>query len=149
MPSIQRLTERQYQLFFVFQTAIAQYKPEGFVRLMDEDVAEAAGTMAATLETAAKGVIYEHAAQSLPAQRLLGSLTSVLAELRTHGAKVYDGEAAIVLRAIAQGARDVRAAGGGPTDYLELNARLLHANRGGAQPPAAGDAPPPSTLILP
>src|SRR5688572_27984115 len=53
LPSIQRLTERQYQLFFVFQTAISQYKPEGLARLMDEDVAEAAGTMSATLETAA------------------------------------------------------------------------------------------------
>jgi len=115
LPSIERLTERQYQLFFVFQTAIAQYKPEGLARLLDEDVAEAARTVAATLETASRGVIYEHAAQSLPAQRLASNLTAVLAELRSHGAKVYDGEAAIVLRAIAQGARDVREAGGGAT----------------------------------
>jgi hypothetical protein len=149
LPSIERLTERQYQLFFVFQTAIAQYTPEGLARLLDEDVAEAARTVAATLETASRGVIYEHSAQSLPAQRLASNLTAVLAELRSHGAKVYDGEAAIVLRAIAQGARDVRDAGGGPTDYLELNARLLHANRGGAQPAADAAPAPQSTLILP
>lgn len=149
LPSIERLTERQYQLFFVFHTAIAQHKPDGLVRLLDDDVAEAARTMAATLETASRGVIYEHAAQTLPAQRLAGALASVLADLRSHGAKVYDGEAAVVLRAIAQGARDVRDTGGGPTAYLELNARLLQANRGGAQASAAAEAPPPSPIILP
>src|SRR5918999_1003181 len=60
LPTIQHLTERQYQLFFLFQTVIARHKPEGFARVVDEDVAEAAAAMAATLETAARGVIYDH-----------------------------------------------------------------------------------------
>ena len=57
LPSIRNLTERQYQLFFVFQTAIARHQPEGFARLLDADVAEAAASVAATLETAARGVL--------------------------------------------------------------------------------------------
>src|SRR5919106_5282190 len=42
LPTIQHLTERQQQLFFLFQTVIARHKPEGFARVVDEDVAEAA-----------------------------------------------------------------------------------------------------------
>ena len=111
LPTIRNLTERQYQLFFLFQTLIARHKPEGFARLVDDDVADAAAAMAATLETSARGVIYEHAASSVVAQRLANELKAMLAEMRQQGATVYDGEAAIVLRAIEQGARESRKAG--------------------------------------
>ena len=74
LPTIRHLTERQYQLFFLFQTQVSRHKPEGFARLVDDDVAEAALACAATLETAARGVIYEHAPQSLPAQTLATEL---------------------------------------------------------------------------
>src|SRR5919106_1107522 len=81
LPTIQHLTERQYQLFFLFQTVIARHKPEGFARVVDEDVAEAAAAMAATLETAARGVIYEHGTQSPVAQRLATEMKALLGEL--------------------------------------------------------------------
>src|ERR1700752_3455034 len=51
LPTIRNLTERQYELFFVFQTLIARPKPEGCARLLDEDVADAAGWVAGTRET--------------------------------------------------------------------------------------------------
>src|SRR4029078_7719161 len=62
LPTLHGLTERQHQLFFLFQSLIARHTREGFVRLVDDDVADAAGAVAATFETAARGVIYEHAA---------------------------------------------------------------------------------------
>src|SRR5215208_4568502 len=96
LPTIQGLTERQYQLFFLFQSVIARHTPEGFARLVDDDVADAAGAVASTLETAARGVIYEHSAQSRPAQRLAAEIKAMLAEMRQQGATVYDREAAIV-----------------------------------------------------
>ena len=68
LPTIQSLTERQHQLFFLFQSVIARHRPEGFARLVDSDVADAAAAVAATLETAARGVIYEHPPQS-PSRR--------------------------------------------------------------------------------
>jgi hypothetical protein len=149
LPTIQHLSERQYQLFFLFQTAIARHKPEGFARLVDEDVAEAAAAMAATLETAARGVIYEHGTQSLVAQRLVTELKALLTELREQGAKVYDGETAIVLRAIEAGAREARTrVDGGDVAYLTLMTRLLQQNS--TQPstePAAPTGGP--TLIVP
>jgi len=149
LPGIRHLTERQYQLFFLFHTAIARHKPEGFSRLIDDDVAEAAGTMAATLETSARGVIYEHKAQSLTAQRLASELTAILAEIKSQGAKVHDGEVAIVLRAIEEGAKDTRRTPGvteGDTAYLALMARLLRVRKA-AQ--THETSTPQSSLILP
>jgi len=135
MPSLQGLTERQHQLFFLFQSLIARHTPEGFARLLDDDVAEAAAVVASTLETAARGVIYEHAAQSLPAQRLATEMQAMLAEMREKGVKIFDREAAVVLRAIEKGARETRHVEPGETSYLTLMARLLQRNRAGAPPP--------------
>jgi hypothetical protein len=145
LPTLQGLTERQHQLFFLFQSVIARHKPEGFARLVDDDVAEAAAAVAATLETAARGVIYEHAAQSLSAQRLAAEMKTMLAEMRQQGATVYDREGAIVLRAIERGARETRTIEPGDTSYLTLMARLLQRNRAAA-PQAAGE---PRSLIIP
>ena len=147
-PRIRHLTERQYQLFFLFHTAIARHTPEGFNRLLDDDVEQAAGAVAATLETSTRGVIYEHKAQSVTAQRLASELTTLLAEIRKQGATVHDGEAAIVLRAIEEGARDTqRATSGGETAYLALVGRLLQVRKG-ARPTEAAAASA-SSLILP
>jgi hypothetical protein len=160
LPSIRQLTERQHQLFFLFHSLIARHTPEGFSRLIDADVAEAAATAAATLETAARGVIYEHSAQSVPAQRLATEIRTMLQEMRQGGATVFDREAAIVLRAIEQGAREtgkevakIASVGGVPLGtgdphsvYLELMGRLLRVNKAARQ---AADAKPSSSLILP
>lgn len=141
LPSLRRLTERQYQLFFLFHTLIARHTPEALARLIDSDVAEAAAAVASTLETAARGVIYEHAAPTLPAQRLAQEMTTMLKEMRDSGARVFDREAAIVLRAIEEGARESTEA----TGYLERMGRLLQMNRARAHKPAE----PASPLILP
>jgi hypothetical protein len=146
LPTIRHLTERQYQLFFLFQTLVARHVPDGFARVVDDDVADAAGALAATLETAARGVIYDHPPQSLLAQRLVTEMKTMLAQMKQEGATVYDREAAIVLRAIEQGARDIRTVLPGDTAYLDLVGRLLQVNRpaeAAPQPPAA------SSLILP
>ncbi|MGH9350447.1 MAG: hypothetical protein ACRD26_24625 [Vicinamibacterales bacterium] len=132
---IEGLTDRQFQLFLLFQTAIAQHKPVGLARLRDDDVADAAAALAATLETAARGVIYEHAAQSVPAQRLATDLKALLADVRQQGAKVFDGEAAAVLRAVEQGARNARrTADGDDVAYLMMMARLLERTSRARQP---------------
>jgi hypothetical protein len=147
VPTIRHLTERQYELFFLFLTLVARHKPEGFVRLRDDDVRDAAAAMAATLETSARGVIYEHPAASVVGQRLAKEMTSMLAEMRQQGATVPDREAALVLRAIEQGARDTPREAGSDTAYLGLVARLLKV---GTVAETAEAAPKPSSsLILP
>jgi hypothetical protein len=127
LPSLQRLTERNRQLYFLLQSVILSHKPESLVGLAEADVADAAQAAAATLETEAKGVIYEHRPTSAPAQRLAAALHAALAEARTQGATIYAGEAALVLRAIAQGADDTKKSANheGPTAYQDLMRRLL------------------------
>ncbi len=130
MPTVQGLTERQQQLFFLFQTAIARHTPDGFARLNDDDVADAAGALAATFETAARGVIYEHAPGSTVAHRLANDLRAMLEDMRKQGAKVYDHETAGVFRAIERGARDTKTQANGASDaYLTLMSRLRQVNR--------------------
>ena len=150
LPSMAGLTERQHQLFFLFQSVIARSRPEGFARLTDEDVAEAASSCAATIETAAKGVLYEHIPTTLPAQKLAGELQALLAEVRQHGATVYDREAAIALRAIERGARELTRPGE-PTAYMSLMGRLLQVNKAaeasqGSEVPAGAKA---GSIIIP
>ena len=53
--------------------------------MIDADVADAAGALAATYETSARGVIYEHQTQSLPAERLRSELRAALMELGREG----------------------------------------------------------------
>lgn len=146
LPTIRHLTERQYQLFFLFHTVIARHKPQGLTRLVDSDIAEAAGALAATIETAGRGVIYEHAPQAPPAQALAAEMKTMLAQMREQGATVYDGETAIVLRAIEQGAGAVKAPDEGDAAYVDLVARLLQVT---AAPQSTTGAAPPSALILP
>jgi hypothetical protein len=145
-PTIRHLTERQYQLFFLFQSVITRHRPDGLARLVDADVADAAAALAATLETASRGVIYEHRPQSHPAQSLATAMKSLLDEIRKQGAKVYDGEAAIALRAIEQGARTLQAPHESDAVYLELARRLLQIDVAEAEQQAAASS---GSLILP
>jgi uncharacterized protein involved in exopolysaccharide biosynthesis len=115
---------------------------------VDEDIEHAAGAVAATLETAGRGVIYEHAPATLPAQRLATDLTSLLGQIRDQGGTVSDSEAAIALRAIEHGARDAKKTGGTDTSYASLIARLLQIRRAQAAGPSE-PAKPASNLIVP
>lgn len=148
-PTIEHLTERQYQLFFLFQTAIAQHRPETLSRLVDSDVVAAAEAVAATLETASRGVIYEHQPASVPARRLAADLKAVLAQARDEGARIFDAEAAVALRAIEMGARTLgTATGSGEAGYLALIERLLRLPRR-RDAGASLEAPGERSIILP
>jgi hypothetical protein len=147
LPTIRHLTERQYQLFFVLHSVIARHKPQGLARLIDGDIAEAAGALAATFETAGRGVIYEHAPQGPPAQALADEIRAALSRLREQGATVYDGETAIVLRAIERGATEIRPNGEGDTGYSSLILRLLQITD--ATPTPSEPGPERAALIVP
>jgi hypothetical protein len=146
LPTISHLTERQHQLFFLIHSVIAGHKPDALSRLLDGDVAQAASAVAATLETAGRGVLYEHTPASLPAQRLARDLTSMLAEVRAHGTRIYDGEVAIALRAIERGAQDAQKQAKGDTAYISLVGRLLQVR---SQSSTEETTKPARSLILP
>ena len=148
LPTIRHLTERQYQLFFLFHSAIARHVPDDLMRLLDADVADAAGAVAATLETAARGVIYEHAATTLPGRKLARELAAMLEAIRKEGARVFDHEGAVTLRAIEAGAQEAARQGAGERGYLELMRRLIETVPAQASE-GPGEPAPASQLILP
>jgi hypothetical protein len=128
-PLLRDLTERQQQLFFLLLGVTRRQADDALRPLLDADVADAASALAATYETSARGVIYEHQTRSLPAQRLLGNLQAALADLGRDGReRLVEREAPHALRAIERGVRTVSALpGAGRTAYLELVGRVLGA----------------------
>jgi hypothetical protein len=126
MTTIGRLSEPQLQLFFLLQSMVLAYKPEGLVSVTDADVAVAAGALAKSLETASKGLIFEEATASVPAEDLRRALKPIIEEVTKEGGARAEREVAIVLRGIERGALH---AGGhipdGPTAYLDLVGRVF------------------------
>jgi hypothetical protein len=144
VPTLSGLTERQAELFFVMGTFLSSYRPEGFERLVDLDVTDAAAALASTLETSLKGVIYEHRASSLPAQRLVADLGAFLTEVRQRAGSAFDRDAAAALRRLERGAREAAGAPGREDRaYLDLLGRLMRQGAAGA----TGRPPAPSPII--
>lgn len=139
-----RLSEMQLQLFFLLASLIVRYKPEGFVRLTDADVADSAGAMATTLEAADRGIIAEVPGASPVGESLRRQLDGLLAELGKGAGSGFGREAAMVLRGIERGARH-QSPGIDPSEsgYLDVLRRLL--------PPPAEERSerPPSPILIP
>jgi hypothetical protein len=142
MGALGRISERQLELFFLIQTFVTRFKADGGLPVVDADVAEAAGALASTFETAARGVLYEHQAPSAGGEALRRALTTFLAEVGRRVGARFEREAVDVLRGIERGAKhEAPGIGSGSVDYLTLVARILH-----ERPP---DARERSSLVLP
>ena len=151
-PTIRDLTERQQHLFVLLLGVIRGQEHDPLRPIIDADVADAAGALAATYETSSRGVIYEHQTQSLPAQRILSDLRDALTELgRDGGGRLVEREAPFALRAIERGVRAVSALpGASRTGYLDMARRVLGAASGAS--PGVPEALPQAGragLILP
>jgi hypothetical protein len=125
--------ERQSQLFFAATTIVARHAPANALEsLVDADVIDAAQAMAATFETASRGVIYEQRPSSRPAERLVAALKPLFAEGARQGGSAFDRDAAVVLRRIAESVREAAADGPDagqpaipkPRAYLDWLARM-------------------------
>ena len=127
MTSMGRLSEQQLQLFFLLQSIILAFKPEGLAGLIDSDVAQAAGALAGSLETASRGLIFEEATSSMVAEELRKELRQVVEEVTKSGGSRAEREVAMVLRGIERGAQHQGGLldGEGPKGYLELVGRVL------------------------
>lgn len=142
MATVGRLSEQQLQLYFLLQSMVLSYKPEGLARLIDEDVALAAGALAASLETATKGVIFEEATASIVAEGLRRALKPVIEEVTKNAGTRAEREVAVVLRAMERGAKHE---GGhipdGQTAYLELVTRVFQQRPQVQKPPSEAAKP--------
>lgn len=144
MRTIGQLSEQQLQLFFLLQSMVLSYKPEGLARLVDADVALAAGALAKSLETASKGVIFDESTGSLVAEGVRRALKPVIEEVTKGGGSRAEREVAIVLRGMERGAKhDGNAIPAGETSYLDLVARVFQ-----QRPPKARESAKP-LIVLP
>ena len=126
MQFVRDFNDRQSHLFLFINTFLKKYQPPEFESLIDDDIAEAMKALAATYETASRGVIYEHRPASLPAQRLVTALAPVLADAGKGGGSSFERDAAVVMRRIEQAVADVRASDQlNRRAYLDLLGRVI------------------------
>lgn len=125
MGALGPLSEPQLQLFFVMHALIARFKHEG-APVNDLDVADAAGALAGSFETASRGVLYEQTSTAPAAEALRRELKELLAKIAGAGGSRFEREVAVVLRGIERGAKhEAPGIGSGVVDYLTLVARIL------------------------
>jgi hypothetical protein len=150
LPWLAGLSERQARLFLMLGALISRHQGDALRKLVDEDIGQAAEAHAATLETAARGIVYEHRPSSVPAERLLAELKALVAEVTREGGSALERDAAIALRRMEAAAKESAKAQPGGHAFHQLLVRVL-VSQGG---PASGEqretpTTPASTLIIP
>jgi hypothetical protein len=128
--SVRDLNDGQSQLFLLVVTFIAGYTSPELQPLTDMDTAEAAEALAATFETASRGVIYEHRPASAAANRLAAALRVALDEAGRDRGTSFGRDAAVVLRRVALTAKELGA--GNPENgrpFLDMLRRVIKADR--------------------
>jgi len=149
------LTEPQLTALLLLADLTHAHRATAAPPLQDADVLEAAAVVAATQETADRGIIYEHRAQTIPAEQLADAYRTWIAS-KAGGTSQGPRDAARALRALE---RLVRAAATGAdapderTAGLDLLGRLVRrfaASAGGSDAPRDEDrASRASPIILP
>jgi hypothetical protein len=132
IPRIADLSETQYRILLMIQAVIVRHAKQAMPAPRDADVADGVGTVAATLETAGKGIIYEHRATAIPAQRVADAVSAVTEDLvkrvGADGARL-ERDAAKALRALERTVRDAQTALPDPvrpeTSWLALASRIF------------------------
>lgn len=145
---VRDFSQRQSQLFAMTLTFLVRYQPPELQPLIDDDVVEAAAALAATFETASRGVIYEHRPTSHAGERLAAALKPLLNEAGQHGGTAFERDAAVVMRRVEEAVGALRAlAPDNRRAFVELLGRTIR--RGGPAEDEKAQPPDPPRLILP
>jgi len=160
LPLVSGLSERQARLFLMLAALVSRHQGDSLHKLIDEDIAQAAEAYAATLETAGRGIVYEHRPASPVAEHIVAEIKGLMAEIQREGgvgtqngvrdrASALERDAAIALRRIEGAARESAKAQPATAAFQQLLVRLLQP---AGSPPAgerATSAAPASSLIIP
>lgn len=138
-----RMSEGQLRLYFLVLSYFTRPTPPGAPRLVDAEAADAAGAVAATFDTASRGLIFEHQAKTPAGQRMAAELIALLRDAGKGGGARFEREVADVLAEIARAAAPAPLSDPATRAYLDLVSRVLQ-DDGRAE--AAVDPP---SLILP
>jgi hypothetical protein len=156
---LEGLSAPQGDLLAMLQTHARNHRATAMPPLRDEDVRDAAASLAATLETAARGIVFEHQPTSIPALRLMRAWQEMLAEIERHGGgALKPAMVAGVLRRTEQAARDAaKTLGtGSDTAFLDFLDRVMRGPSRDAKDAGPGGAhghvhgpDTPSGIIVP
>lgn len=143
---LQGTTEKQRTIFALLQTVIAGHAATASPAISDRDVADAAGALAATFETAARGIIYEQQPTSLSAQHLAADLRRQIEQALRPSERPVDRDLAAALRKTeAMATQAASSLDGGSTAYLRFLGRKI------GKPGEGREEKPeqPTNLIIP
>ena len=148
LPVLQGLSERQARVLLTLAAVVAGHEGEMLQKVTDEDIVDAAGAHPATLETTARGILYEHQPASLPAARLMTDLKAAVGEVVKASGAAIERDAAVALRRVEHAGKMMVQVRPGGDELRQLFNRLLipvGADKGRSQePPAQG-----RSLIIP
>ena len=153
-PTMRGLSETQQHITFLLLGVVSRHAGgDPLDRLLDADVADAVIALAGTYETAARGVIYEHRASTLPAQRLVAALREALEDVARRLPELrLERDASAALRGVERGVGEVQGRSGGeagpePRAYVEVVRRMVPPYE--PAPVPSGPTESGSGLILP
>lgn len=148
MQFMRDFSRRQSQLFLLVTTFLVRYEAPELQRPLDADVGDAMEALAATFETASRGVIYEHRPASTAAGHLMGALKPVLSEAGRGGGTPFERDVVVVLRRVAESIAGARALEpGNSRAFLDLLGRVIRATDGAARPAAAASEDTPRLIV--
>lgn len=141
-PFLTDVTERQYALLLWLHAGTAPHRASAIPAVQDADLAEAAECLASTLETAAKGIIYEHPAATIPGQRLVEEFRRAIAHVEGDRPGRLSSDAAAALRLMARLVRGISKSDPSPTALLGVLDRLVARHSSADAPAYAGQTTP-------
>jgi len=147
LPLLQGLSERQSRVFLMLAAVTARYQSDVLQKLVDEDIAQAAGALAATLETASRGIVYDHQPSSLAAARLMGELKALVNDVQKNAGSAIERDAAIALRRIEHAAKMMVTVRPNANELQQLLNRVLAPSEGREH--TEGPVAPAPSLIIP
>jgi len=149
LPLLQGLSERQARLFLMLAAVASRHQSDVLHKLVDDDIAQATGALASTLETSVKGIVYEHQPASPAASRLMAELKAVVDEVVKNAGSALERDAAIALRRIEHAAKMMVTVRPDTNELQQLLQRVLTPQPGADQPKSPGsDAAQASSIIL-
>ena len=153
LPLLGGLSERQREIAMLIQWFLRTNRPNE-LSWTDVEIEQAAKATAETFETSSRGIVYEHRAASLIAERLSTDLKEMIDSKRKDGARITDTDTATALRFIETASRDARhSLEGNDKAYSFLLNRLLGSETENAErtsPKSSGNQKNASSrLILP
>ncbi len=135
MPAIDRLSDSQGQMMSLVFSLAVRHGSAGLGSARDPEIVDGLSAMQATLETAGRGVIYQHRPATLPGQRLATDLATMVQDLAAKAGRSLDAEAAAVLARVTRLAEAVRKASpASETAFLDFVKRVVRTSErdGGA-----------------